>query len=289
MITQLRSEVAKLLKEKKIDIVIGYEKSTDQDSTTPCFVETEKELEKLVWNESCVYNLSCYLPLTRNYNKVNPAARAGIVAKGCDVKSIVVLIQERQIKREDVVIIGMECYGVKINKKLAEKCKTCKVNIPGMYDILIKNTLPAPDIQKTGSDLLSEIKEIENKSPEERWMFWQKQFEKCIRCYACRQICPMCYCRECIVDCNIPQWILPSTSANGNFAWNIVRAYHLAGRCTGCGECDRACPVGIPLSALNEKLVKEIKELFDYESGADYQKKPALDDFRKEDKEDFIR
>jgi Na+-translocating ferredoxin:NAD+ oxidoreductase RnfC subunit len=89
----------------------------------------------------------------------------------------------------------------------------------------------------------------------------------------------MCYCKECISERNIPQWIGQSPSLKGNFEWNVVRAFHLAGRCVECGECERACPVNIPLMKLNKKMMKEMKELFDYTSGEKSDAKPAICDF----------
>lgn len=290
MIKQLQEETKKLLWEKKVDLVIGYGKTADGIFTTPCFIENENEIKKLIWDEYCVYNLSLYLPELLKPRTENRKP-VGIIAKGCDVKSIIGLIQENQIKREDIVIIGVECQEQFIDKdkKLLEKCKFCEVHIPKTYDVLIKNKQPSAMINKPSIDTFADVIEFETKTVEERWNYWKKQFEKCIRCYACRQVCPLCYCRECIADQNVPQWILPSPSLKGNVAWNIIRAYHLAGRCTGCGECERVCPVNIPMSKINKKMSKEIKELFDYSPGEDWEVKPPLDDFKESDPQDFIR
>ncbi|MFQ5866919.1 MAG: 4Fe-4S binding protein [bacterium] len=285
---QLQQEAKKLFQHRKVDLIIGYGKGKDGFSATPCFVDDENEIEKLIWNEYCVYNLSVYLPELLKL-KIENRKRIGIVTKGCDVKSIVGLIQENQIKRENIVIIGVECEKQVIDEKVLDKCQYCQAHIPKVYDILIKNPNIAPSTENQGKDPYADIAEFEIKKVKEKWDFWKKQFEKCIRCYACRQVCPLCYCQECITDQNIPQWILSSPSLKGNVAWNIVRAYHLAGRCIDCGECERVCPVNIPLSKLNKKMSKEIKELFDYSPGESWEAKPPLDDFKEEDSQDFIR
>ncbi len=302
MIRELQAKARELLKEKKVDLIIGYEKTANGNQSTPCFIEEEKEAEKLFWNEDCVYNLSRYLVEIRREEAGRSPSKSGqevvsrtvgIVAKGCDVKSIIGLIQERQIKREEVVIIGVECKGVRSQdgeEMISQKCRDCQVHIPQEYDILIKNREKVEEKRKRKEkDLLLEIEKIEAKSVEERWQYWQAEFSRCIRCYACRQICPLCFCKECITDKTLPQWISPSPSSSANTVWNLVRAFHLAGRCIGCGECERACPVNIPLAKLNKKLEKEIKEMFGYEAGLDPNTKPPLADFRQDDPQEFIR
>jgi len=67
-----------------------------------------------------------------------------------------------------------------------------------------------------------------------------------------------------------------------------MRAFHLAGRCVGCGECERACPVNIPLMELNKKLTKDVKELFEYTSGIEVEEKPLFGTFKPDDPEEFI-
>ena len=124
---------------------------------------------------------------------------------------------------------------------------------------------------------------------DERAKAWEEEFSLCIRCYACRQICPMCYCPTCVADQTMPQWFSKAVNLKGNFSWNVTRAMHLAGRCIGCGECERACPAGIPLMKINRKIEKDVMELFNYEAGASPEQKPLLACFNKNDPQDFIK
>ncbi|MFH1784773.1 MAG: 4Fe-4S dicluster domain-containing protein [bacterium] len=294
MSEELKNKVKELLKTKQIEVLIGYGRASDGISATPIFIETEEEVEKLVWDSHCVYNLANYL---RDF----PQKKMGIIAKGCDVKSILVLIQENQLKRENVLIIGIECSGVIDEKKLGDdkeslgeigfdqRCAKCKPAIPQLYDILIAQKDKKTHTKEEQEDLYEPVRKFEAKSIQEKFNFWQEEFSRCIRCYACRQICPMCYCPKCVADQASPVWFSRQTNFEGNFSWNITRAMHLAGRCIDCGECERACPVGIPLRDINKKIEKDVKELFNYEAGTDTEQKPLFSSFGKDDPEDFIR
>ena len=107
-----------------------------------------------------------------------------------------------------------------------------------------------------------EIAQLECLHADERWRFWQRQFARCLRCYACRAVCPLCYCSSCIAEKHRPQWVPTTIDDRGNGAWNVIRALHLAGRCTGCDECARVCPAGIRLDLINRKLALEVERQF---------------------------
>jgi len=294
MSEDLRSKVKEILKNKQADLIIGYKRASDGVSAMPCIIDVGEEADKLIWDAYCVYNLS-------NYLKEFPGKRKGIIAKACDVKSITVLLQENQLRREDLFIIGVECSGVIDEKKLrsadkqaqeigfAEKCKACKSPVPAFCDCLIKEEGKGEKVSGVEQDEYEPIRKLEAKSLDERLKIWQEEFSRCIRCYACRQVCPMCYCPKCVAEQAEPSWFLKAVGQKGNFSWNIIRAMHLAGRCIDCGECERACPVGIPLRAINKKIEKDIKELFNYEAGSNAQQKPLLSCFNKDDPGDFIK
>jgi len=323
-IDELRETVKEIVSREDVKYVIGYEKGTYGFRVSPSFAFTPEDVDKFIFSPLCVNNLAVYPTLEE---KIPPGKgekedkkKIGIIVKGCDSRAVVQIIQEKGMEREDVVLIGIPCKGVidpkKINEKfprqienvdvkeedgnfvctingtthkipkeelLLEKCKHCENPNPVLYDVII-----GEEIEVTGKEDYEKVKKFEEKSLEEKWEYWKKKFERCIRCYACRNVCPMCYCKECMVDQLSPQWIRRSVNLTENTAWNIMRAYHLAGRCIGCGECERVCPMDIPLTELNKKLEKDIKEMFGYTAGMDVEEKPLLAMFRPEDPEEFI-
>jgi ferredoxin len=289
MIEKIKEHAGRLLKEGSVELVLAYKRATDGLSACPAFVRHPEDVESLIWDSLCVYNLSNFLPGLRG-------KKVAIVAKGCDIRAIVGLVQEHQVDRKEVLVIAVECAGVLDSTvfgeppkdcKVQAKCRSCKVHSPKFFDILVKDERLGEKVVDE-AEPYSEVDELERLSPEERFDFWKSEFSKCIKCYACRQACPLCYCPTCVADQTSPRWLSREARFLGNFSWNVTRAFHLAGRCIDCGECERVCPVGIPLRKLNKKLEKYILETYGYTAGVDTEAKPPLQDFRPEDKGDFI-
>lgn len=312
---KLREEILKILEKKDVKNVICYTTGSYGFQTRPFFITKKEDIEKVIFSPFCLHNLSLYV------NNNSDEKRTGIVVKGCDSKSLVQLIQEKQLKREKILIIGIPCKGVIDPKKLREKiseplenvivketdesytitnndkkyrfdkkdlvfdkCLSCEYPTPIIYDVLIDEKIK-PSIKENYNQIIT----FEKKPLEDKWKFWEEQFSKCIRCYACRNVCPVCFCEECMAEQLDPQWLYRSVNISENTTWHIMRAFHLAGRCTGCGECERVCPMNIPLMLLNKKLEKEIKELFDYTPGIDPENKPLFAMYNPNDSEDDIR
>lgn len=311
--TELRQEARKLLEEKRVDLVIGYEDDGTPLRTTPCFIREPQDVDRLVWNPFCEYNLVKYLAGRKD--------KVAMVAKGCDTRTLVVLINENQIKRENVCVIGMPCGGIvdrrkiyaylkdadvteavvennvikvkgpgfendlKIDDFLADCCLSCRHKSPVLCDVGVGEKAPEAEIKEE----YESIKLFEKNTPEQRWEYFKSELSKCIRCYACREACPLCYCKQCFVDQSLPAWVGKTTDISDTMAFQIMRALHTTGRCVDCGACVRACPNNIDLRKLTQKIEKDVKELFGDEAGLSLEEKAPLTEYRENDPQDFIK
>lgn len=290
----IQQEAVRLLEQGAVAGVVGYIAGRRTGTAMPVAAATPDEARQLIFSPACVNNLALYL--TKAKKEVSSKGKLAIVAKGCDLRALAGLMGESQLKREDVYIIGIACagvYGAHADRSqplcgatIASKCRECTVREPTGTD-LVAGQLPAlPELEPLEAQ---ELARLEAMTPQERWAFWKEHFSRCIRCLACRQICPFCFCEQCLCDRNRPQSVETTPRPAGNMAWHIVRAMHLAGRCGGCAECERVCPMDIPLNLLNRKMARELKELFDYEAGMAPQEKGPLTEYRENDDESFIK
>ena len=282
LIQQIRNQARDLLESGTVKGVIGYERASDGLTARPFFAYEPAAVERLIFDETCSHNLARYLVDKKN-------EKMAVVVKPCDSRAINLLLNEEQIKRDMVFVIGVTCPGVvetswnHKDEELQARCKTCQLVEPLVYDFLAKGEA----VERPQEEPYLDVQEMETKPIAERKDFWSEQFDRCIRCYACRQVCPGCYCPECFVEQLNPLWVGIRIAPKENELWQIMRAFHLAGRCIGCDECERVCPVDIPLSLLNRKLEKEVKELFDFQAGLNPEEQPPLATFKKEEKLGF--
>jgi formate dehydrogenase (coenzyme F420) beta subunit len=287
---QLREKAKDLLAKGKVALVVGYGKRPG-GGVRPLFVRAAEDAERLVWNAECSPNLAGYLTREPCVGIMHGGGRVGIIVKGCDARSVVGLLQEKQLTRQAVHVIGLVCDGVTASGGASgpaepTKCFECEWHTPPISDDLIGDKAA---VKARVGDALADDKRIESMSNEERWQFWTSLFARCIKCYACRQACPLCYCKECITEKSRPQWIAKSSTARGNLAYHFIRAMHLAGRCVGCEECRRACPMGIPVDLLSRFLTRRVEEAFGYKPGKDPAAEPFFTVTKENDPDDFIR
>ena len=105
--------------------------------------------------------------------------------------------------------------------------------------------------------------------------FWQREFSKCIKCYGCRDVCPVCVCDECELE--EPEWITPGKIPPEFPLFHLIRAYHVADSCINCGECEATCPVGIPLRTIQQLIWRQPPEtIFELVPGLDRETKERL-------------
>ncbi len=309
---QIREVAKRLLKDKVVDCVIGYRKGTVPMLDAPYIAYTEGEADNLIWSSFCVSNLAKFL--------IGRKGKSAIVAQGCISRSIVNLINENQIKREDVYIIGVWSPGMVDRRKVFEKfydkeileveedgdelivkgddfeerisknevkrdnCFTCTHRNPVIYDEFI-----GEKGEETGGGNIDNVAAPwEKLSFDERWEAFRETYGSCIRCYACRNVCPLCYCSVCFVDESKPQWCGKTQDEADIFTFHILRAFHCAGRCVDCGACESACPMGIKVRRLTSKLEKDVRELYGYIPGLEIGAKPPLAVYRPDDPENFI-
>jgi coenzyme F420-reducing hydrogenase delta subunit/ferredoxin len=286
---QLRQAAADLLSTGQVGTVIGFRAASMDHQMAPITVTAAGETERLQWGSGCVNNLSTYARAALEDHE-----RVALVVKTCDLGAVAGLIREGQLARDRLVLIGVQCPGVRSGSEIAAKCLDCAGIPHPMSDLVLtldgveeSPPVEASDGADAGDVRDKQIAHLDSLPAAERWRFWQRQFARCLRCYACRAACPLCYCTSCVAEKHRPQWISPVIGNRGNSSWNTIRAFHLAGRCSGCDECARACPADIRLDLINRKLALEVERQYG-SCGLDPDEKTALVDFREDDSEDFI-
>ena len=295
----LVKKAVELLNNGTVSMVLGWQKGEfDYDVTPTLFKDAESLENGFVYSDFCGINLSKYL-----VSKTREAqGKILVFLKPCDTYSFNQLLTEHRFDREKVYAVGVSCDGmVDIGKVkeiagdgiysitsengtltvetlygdkkeienadvLLEKCASCKSKKHVAYDELIGEEGEVVD-----SSRFDEVAKIEAMTPDERFAFWQNELSKCIRCNACRDACPACTCEKCVFD-NPSSGVENKAPANEfeEKMFHIIRAFHVAGRCTDCGECSRACPQNIPLHLLNRKFIKDINSCYgEYQAGAE--------------------
>ncbi len=301
-----------LLANQTVQRVLGWKKGDLGYNPEPAFFEKEQDFDEFVYDGFCGPNLSKYMIAASKMD-----GKTLVFLKPCDTYSFNQLLMEHRVDREKAYIIGVGCSGkLDINKIQAKgikgikrvtetddvlkfetlygekecartevllgRCHVCKGKEHKIFDERIGESTETTDEER-----FAEVEKIEAMTPEERFAFFRSELSKCIRCNACRNVCPACSCRTCVFDSNKFD---SSQKANADTfeenMFHIIRAFHVAGRCTDCGECSRVCPQGIPLHLFNRKFIKDIDTLYgEYQAGERIDCETPLTDFTFEDAE----
>lgn len=301
-----------LLESGEVARVVGWKKGEFFFDPSPATFETVEELDAFVYNWFCGANLSKYL-----INISKKEGKTAVFLKPCDTYSFNQLVKEHRIKRENVYVIAVECIGkldiAKIKDKgismiegveveghevkvtsaygvdtlakpevVLSKCATCTKTHQVKDEEIILHEKPVRDVNR-----FEEVEKLEAMTEDERFAFWREQLSKCIRCNACRNVCPACSCVKCVFD--NPQSGIAAKANDDKFEeqlFHIIRAFHVSGRCTDCGECSRVCPQNIPLHLLNRKFIKDINSFYgEYQAGESDEGKTPLTSYTEGDLE----
>ena len=313
---KLFDKAVSLLNNGTVSCVLGWKKGEFSYDITPAVFYNEEELKRdFVWNDFCGANMSKYLvSMTKKCE-----GKILVFLKPCDTYSFNQLLTEHRFDREKVYAVGVSCDGmadiekikgicregissidtdsekikvrtiysddeILVDKQdiLAERCKNCKSKKYVAYDELLGD-----EGEVISSKRFDEVERIEKMTPDERFAFWQNELSKCIRCNACRDVCPACTCEKCVFD-NPSSGVENKSPANSfeEKMFHIIRAFHVAGRCTDCGECSRVCPQNIPLHLLNRKFIKDINEFYgEYQAGDEVGQRCPTVDYKLDDLE----
>lgn len=310
------SRAKELLQDGTVNRVLGWQQGDFVYDITPAVFHSAEELDKsFVYDDFCSANLSKYL-----VKESRKEGKVLVFLKPCDTYSLNQLTKEHRVIRDNIYVIGIACdgkadvdkmkaagisgitgiqadgdnyrvdtiYGTETVAKsdvMADRCLSCKSRKLMTYDEII-----GEDGEVLDSNRFDMVEKLENMTADERYEFWRGELSRCIRCNACRNVCPACTCEKCVFD-NVNSGVA-NTAAADSFEENmfhIIRAFHVAGRCTDCGECSRVCPQHIPLHLLNRKFIKDINELYgDYQAGEDVTSKAPLTNFTYDDCEPSV-
>ena len=308
----LVQKAKELLSNGTVDRVLGWKEGEFAYDVTPAVFKSVEALDGFVYNDFCGANFSKYL--IKETKKGD--GRVLVFLKPCDTYSFNQLLTEHRFDREKVYVVGIPCDGmlsvnnikakagdgilsitpvdggvevdtlyngkVKVNNEdaLSERCSVCKSKKHVAYDELLGD-----EGEVVESARFDEVARLEAMTPDERYAFWQGELSRCIRCNACRDVCPACTCEQCVFG--NPKSGVENKAAANSFEekmFHIIRAFHVAGRCTDCGECSRVCPQRIPLHLLNRKFIKDIDNFYgEYQAGAEVGSRAPLVNYTTED------
>lgn len=249
----MKQTVREWLESGKVDIFLGY-KSVDGHPLPYAFTtENLAELAGLIVSPAR-YPLE---KLAAGIIAAKPAAKIGILGRSCNQRALNVMAVHQQITPDQIELLEMSCCP---SQSQQTSCSNLQTRTTGFVK------------RQVGIDNNLTVDQVEDYDPEMRYSRWLYEFQKCLKCYGCRDICPVCFCKECALEHDdlVETGGLPPEVP----LFHLIRAVHMAGRCVDCGLCEEACPVDIPLRLLYRKANAIVKDLFGYETGLSQDQSP---------------
>jgi ferredoxin len=234
-------EARRLLEENEVAAVLGL--VADAEGFVPHLFTGAPELGRMA--DGPKYPLG--KTVWRTLRSMPPGSRLAVVCRTCDARAIREQEKMGQFPQRTVMCLIIPC-----DEEQARRC-SCSLSTPEALASPPKPVLPDAAPYPAAS--------------RERAAFWREHMQRCIKCYGCRNICPVCICPECRLE--DPSFVKPTVLPPSPLPWHLLRALHVAEHCVGCGACGDACPAGIPLPALHNGLSGYLLEEAGYVSGTD--------------------
>lgn len=255
-IENVKEKVQSLLEAGEIRGFLGL--SEKNGHIGPCLFCEGDDIDKLVAGDRKRPGDSRY-PLNKqliHLARFYPEDRFGVLVRGCDERGLRTLFTWNQLNPNKIVPVGIAC-----SQDLADACECIQ---------------PFPDEfvagEKAEGCSFSSVVQVEGLDLTKRFAYWMEAFSRCVKCYGCKYVCPVCFCKECSLECDdlIRTGDIPPEIP----VFHLTRAVHMAGRCIDCGLCSEACPADIPLRTLYKKVADIMDQEFDYRTGYTDQKSP---------------
>jgi len=249
---KMNTKIKKLLEQGEVDGVFAYK--TIHGIPYPTYFTQENMNELESWHP-----FKARYPIVKMllaHARQNPQKRFGILVRGCEERALNELYKWNQLDRNRVVVIGQACQA-----ELAHYCE-CPLPYPTTIDY---GEAPAP---VTASQ---RVTELDQKPDSERLAWWTQHLNRCVKCYGCRDVCPVCFCTVCSLE---QKEVVPTGKLPPDTSFHLVRAVHMAGRCIDCGLCEEVCPADIPLRALYKKVNSLVENIFHYQTGRPEDRSP---------------
>lgn len=248
--------------------------------------------------------------MLRKEFEVDPA---DVVAEDIDDNKLTITLKDGTEKERDLAELEEKGYGRRENCRRCETNIPVMADIAcGKWGVRDKNTTFVEVCSEKGSDFIEaaieadyikaeqpsddaietrrrkdkaaaglarqwqekDFASLKEMSPAEKFNYWFEQFSHCIKCYGCRDACPICYCKDCFLEAD--RGYVPPGEVPPDILFPLVRVTHVMDSCVNCGQCQDACTMELPLSRLIFMLSRELGGIFNYEPGIDVNEPPPL-------------
>ena len=284
---EIRDVCRQLFSEDKVDVIFAHTDGGFDGTPIPFIAKGAGDVDKISWSDRARQNLAPYLN--------GRTDRVGIVAMPCDARAVVQLINESQLTRENVYIIGVDCPGMKdADGDARAGCADCTVRVAPVCDVRVEAGYALAGIEAANQSAAGGEAEPapakseatkQSATPAEKLARFRAEIDKCILCYSCRQACYACYCKTCFIERDMPDWQPAELDAGTKMTFHLGRYMHLAGRCVECGACEAVCASGVNVRYIIKEVTDFVGEIYGFKTGMETGTAQAMVSYGQDDRE----